>query len=208
MDKKKNITEYRRQLRHRILECAQAAFAAKGIRAVKMDDIADELQISKRTLYEIYATKEALLFAGLKANQEKYDRKLQEYVDGKERNVMEILLFALNYYMEGLDDTSAEYIADLNRYPKIYEYFLERRAKRREHFRTFLRQGSEEGYFRSDFNYEIMETIIDGIQQSVHDSDLYARFPVKEVFYTMTQVIFRSICTSKGFEELEKFRLM
>ena len=33
------------------------AFVAQGIRAVKMDDISQELGISKRTLYELYDNK-------------------------------------------------------------------------------------------------------------------------------------------------------
>lgn len=36
-------------------------FLSKGVKAVKMDDIAMSLSISKRTLYEIFADKEDLL---------------------------------------------------------------------------------------------------------------------------------------------------
>ena len=208
MEESKNITQYRRQLRKRIIEYAYPAFATRGIKAVKMDDIADALQISKRTLYEIYSNKEELLFEGLKTYQEDYDRKLKEYIDNCERNVMEIVLFVLNYHMEELGDTSAKFIADLHRYPAISEYFMKRRAEHRENFRSFLKRGIEEGYFRSDFNFEIMDTIINGVQQTVHNSNLYDKFPVKEVFYTMSQVIFRSICTTKGINELEKFKLL
>ena len=58
MQKLNTPTEYRRQLRKRILEVASLEFRSKGIRSVKMDDIANSLSISKRTLYEIYENKE------------------------------------------------------------------------------------------------------------------------------------------------------
>ena len=61
MQEKKTITAYKKGLREVILKTAMKAFAEKGIRAVKMDDIAESLSISKRTMYEIYATKEELL---------------------------------------------------------------------------------------------------------------------------------------------------
>jgi AcrR family transcriptional regulator len=48
-------------LRARITEQAKQAFSAYGIKAVRMDDIAAAEGISKRTLYELYADKEALL---------------------------------------------------------------------------------------------------------------------------------------------------
>lgn len=45
-------TAYRRELRNRILSVSMDEFHAHGVRAVKMDDIACKLSISKRTLYE------------------------------------------------------------------------------------------------------------------------------------------------------------
>ena len=71
MQEKKTITAYKKGLREVILKTAMKAFAEKGIRAVKMDDIAESLSISKRTMYEIYATKEELLYEGVKAFRER-----------------------------------------------------------------------------------------------------------------------------------------
>ena len=58
----KNISTYKEALKDKILTTAMTAFARNGIRAVKMDDIANALSISKRTLYEVYRNKEDLLF--------------------------------------------------------------------------------------------------------------------------------------------------
>ena len=59
-------TQYRKELRERIPDVAITFFQQKGIKAVKMDDIATILQISKRTLYEIYDNKEDLLLKHLR----------------------------------------------------------------------------------------------------------------------------------------------
>ena len=53
MAESSKITAYKQRLRDRIVDTAMTAFAAQGIRAVKMDDIAQQLGISKRTLYEL-----------------------------------------------------------------------------------------------------------------------------------------------------------
>ena len=63
-----HISEYRAALKGKILDKALQLFFANGIRAVKMDDIAKSLSISKRTLYELYDNKEILLFECLKKN--------------------------------------------------------------------------------------------------------------------------------------------
>ena len=52
-----SLSTYRQELKVRILQTAMREFKQKGIRDVRMDDIAGILGISKRTLYEIYENK-------------------------------------------------------------------------------------------------------------------------------------------------------
>ena len=51
MVENKNITTYKESLKEKILSAAMALFAEKGIKAVKMDDIANSLSIFNRTIY-------------------------------------------------------------------------------------------------------------------------------------------------------------
>lgn len=53
----------REQRRNWILDAAERCFHAKGIDAVKMEDVADEAQLGKGTLYLYFRTKETLLLA-------------------------------------------------------------------------------------------------------------------------------------------------
>jgi AcrR family transcriptional regulator len=52
-------------MRDRILETADRLFYSQGIRAVGVDTIAAEIGISKRTLYNHFPSKDALIFAYL-----------------------------------------------------------------------------------------------------------------------------------------------
>ena len=70
MQENRQISSYRQALKERILKTAMELFATHGVKAVKMDDIAASLGISKRTLYEIYENKEVLLLAGVKSHHE------------------------------------------------------------------------------------------------------------------------------------------
>lgn len=49
-------------LRARVVKEASQEFIKKGIKSVRMDDIAALLTISKRTLYEVFNDKEELLY--------------------------------------------------------------------------------------------------------------------------------------------------
>ena len=48
-------------IKEKIVKYASKAFAQRGIRQVKMDELASEMSISKRTLYELFGDKESLL---------------------------------------------------------------------------------------------------------------------------------------------------
>ena len=52
MSKLTSPQAYREELKQRIIDVAMKEFWLKGVKAVKMDDIANDLTISKRTLYE------------------------------------------------------------------------------------------------------------------------------------------------------------
>lgn len=66
MHKESSQTCYKLELRNRILKAAMTEFLHKGVKSVKMDDIANALAISKRTLYEIYSNKEELLLEAVR----------------------------------------------------------------------------------------------------------------------------------------------
>jgi len=83
MQETKEISAYKQGLKGKILEMAMKAFGEKGIRAVKMDDVAVYLGISKRTLYELYDNKEQLLFEGVKM----YHEQRQALVKGKTKDL-------------------------------------------------------------------------------------------------------------------------
>ena len=81
MQKNNPYTSYRMDLRTKILKCAMMNFRQKGIRAVKMDDIACQLSISKRTLYEIFIKKEDLLFESIIFNDEMQKKRQISFID-------------------------------------------------------------------------------------------------------------------------------
>ena len=56
------ISKYKRELQRKIPEVAMKLFTERGISAVRMDDVAQTMGISKRTIYELYNKKEDLLF--------------------------------------------------------------------------------------------------------------------------------------------------
>ena len=53
-----------------------------GIKSVRMDDVANVMGMSKRTLYEMFGDKEELLYESIIHHREKMHRALKERAEG------------------------------------------------------------------------------------------------------------------------------
>ena len=200
----KNISTYKEGLKEKILSTAMAAFYKNGIRAVKMNDIANALSISKRTLYELYKNKEDLLFEGIRRYHQLRHDEMRNFASG-DVSVMDIVLHSFKLEIEDFNFANPAFFSDLLRYPRILEYFEEDKKNDQKQFMSFLQRGIDEGYFRGDLNYDLVVSILELQHKHIMMSQLYQRFSMKEICYNLLFVSLRGICTSKGIAVLDAF---
>lgn len=191
-------------LRERILETAMHAFIAKGIKAVKMDDIAQRLGISKRTLYEIYENKERLVYECLKKYREDKDREMTILYE-KSTTVMDMILHLYRYKVEEFRSTSPDFYADMVKYPSVVELFTEDSRQSHEHFIGFLMRGVEEGYFRKDVDMELVSRIFTALTYYIMENQLYKDFSIEQIFHNLVFVSLRGFCTPEGVNLLDHY---
>ena len=203
MIESKNITAYRQNLKNRIIDTAMQAFAAQGIRAVKMDDVVRKLGISKRTLYEIYENKEDLLFEGVKKYRKQQELDLLAVVSAS-KNVIDVLLYVYQETMEEFHKTVPQFYMDLVKYPKVMSFLEVDRQKKQEHLQEFLQRGVQEGYFRKDVDFDIAAILLNTIAQSIMSAKLYQQYSMKQLFQNLVFITLRGLCTLRGVEALDK----
>lgn len=199
----KETTAYRVSLRERIIEKAMQDFSMHGIRAVKMDDLANELGISKRTLYEIFEDKETLLFEGIKVYGERKQEYMRSYAEDERHHVINIILEAYRMKVEEVRAVNPAFYLDLMKYPKLARYMKEAQQKSREGFLAFMRRGVNEGYFRPDVNYEIVPHIFDALGQYILSNSLVQQYSVEELFSNCFLIALRGFCTDKGLHTID-----
>ncbi len=197
MRKNGNTTVYRESLGTKILEMAMPLFKERGIKAVKMDDIAREMGISKRTLYEIYGNKEELLYECIRLHSDNMMERINEYA-GHEGNELRVMTYALKLKLEDLLTTDARYISDLEKYPKIMALRLERREELAKESRVFVKSCVEHGYFRGDINYDIVDRLGDAVMEYVMREKIYNDYSWGEIFHTFIGIHIMGCCTEKG----------
>lgn len=203
MRKSSNMTIYRENLKAKILDTSMLLFKHNGIKAVKMDDIAAEMGISKRTLYEIYSNKEDLLYECVKFDSERMAKQLQEYAS-KTENEMDVIAFFLKAKLKDLGTINPLFFLETQKYSKIVKFLQEYNEKQRADSYIFMKKGIEHGFFRGDINYEIVHKLSDAAMNYVMQTKMYRKYSLKEIFHTFITVYMRGCCTNKGLEYLEK----
>lgn len=202
MQENSEISEYKKGLRSRITEVAMHLFTRDGIRAVKMDDVASCMNISKRTIYEIYEKKEDLLFDVVVAH---FKQRLDnlENVTRRCENVMEILLEVYRMKVADFKNTNPLFFTEMNRYPRLQQFLVEQNDHMRENSLLFIQRGVEEGYFRDDLNYQMAVLQFDAMGQYVLEKELYRQYSIEDIFRNLVFVSLRGLCTKKGIKAID-----
>ena len=203
MQKNTTTTEYKKALRQRIIDAAMQCFMQKGIKAVRMDDIANELSISKRTLYEIFQNKEDLLFEGVKNATEQQRQSMLVYSQ-QHNDVMQIILHFYVLKIRELDTVNPLFFTEINKYDKVRNYLQERHEEQRKNTNKFFLRGVEEGYFLPQLNYDIVTRLGDASMEYVMSTKMYKEYSLQELFKNFVSVLLRGYCTEKGQRLLEK----
>lgn len=143
--------------RERILVRARDLFMQFGIRSVSMDDIATEMGISKKTIYQYFADKEELVSAvillKIGENQSRCD------LDRKESaNAIEEMFRAMEMVEQMFRTMNPSVLFDLRKYhPVAYAHF----EKHKNDYlfnviRSNLERGIREELYRPEINVEII----------------------------------------------------
>ena len=195
--------QYRKELKEKILSHAMREFRAKGIRAVTMNDIAQSLSISKRTVYEIYKDKEEILLDGLRFQYKIGDERIKEAVVTC-TNVIEKLAVFYNLHFHELAYFSPEFSNDIQKYPKAKELIEGNIVERNKRALEFFKHGVEEGFFRADVDYNVVMEIGSKSSRNVMEERLYEKYPIQHIFRNFLLLYLRGICTLKGVQLLDE----
>ncbi len=188
--------------RRRIVGAARVHFFSHGFRSVTMDDLAEELGISKKTLYAHFPGKfdllEAVLadkFASVEAMLKELTRKdahnfpatLRELLAGKHRELAEIKPpFVRNMRQKA---------------PEVFKLVERRRAALiQRYFGKFFIEGQRAGMVRKDVPAKLIIEILLALVQSIMNPAKIEELGMmpKEGFSGILKIILEGALTAKG----------
>ncbi len=194
----------REELRKRVIEEASRAFGKYGIRNVHMDNLACAFSISKRTLYELFCDKEQLLLEVFVMHQQEMITYISE-VASKAQNALEVIFAFYKRKLSELTELNPLFLRDLRKYPNVLAYIRERQKQNDAAALVHYQKGVEEGIFRDDINFDIINQAISMQFEMFVYSDITENYPLSEIYSEVTFLHMRGITTPKGMQMVDAF---
>lgn len=141
----------------RIHQHAHDLFMQFGLKSVSMDDIANKMGISKKTIYQFYSDKEQLVAEVVKQITSQNQQQCDIDISNSENAIHEIIL-AMEQMSKLFQKMNPSILFDLQKYyPQAYKFFLVHKNEFVfEKIRQNIIRGVKEGLYRSDMNIEIV----------------------------------------------------
>ncbi len=192
--------------KERIVSEAAAMFAQQGLKSVRMDDIATELCISKRTLYALFEDKEELIYLSLQYWIEQQCQAHLQVMSEVENELEGIFKIMKNAHKNSAVKQRIE--GNLKKfYPEVYARIQREGAiKNRIGLKKLLDRCTEKGIFRSEVNNELTLGIFYALCNALIQRDLEIipeSMSDEEAFLQLITTLFRGIATPKGLELIE-----
>lgn len=152
MSPRPNVSDERKQ---QILDAAIAVFARLGFRAARMDDVAEQVGLSKAALYLYYKSKDAIIAALLQRLFAQEFKQLQALVESenKEPVVEQLLILARQFaaMMQGMGrlmPIAFEFYAIAGRDKQVRQFLKEYFTDYRRLLARLIERGIERREFR------------------------------------------------------------
>lgn len=190
-------------LKENILNIARRDFFQKGLRQVSMDDIAEAAGISKRTLYELYKSKELLITDVIYRNFDAVLTQMMVHVNEMRqegRSPVEILLRIYIFSRRSHDQINKVVFDELRKYyPTLNSTQIQTlQAKHDQLLYQLSLECKEAGFIRQEVNTDLIFRLL----RDLHNDKLHyvasGLYTPSDIVAYLVMPLIRSIGTYKG----------
>ncbi len=186
-------------IRMRIVQIAHQLFTNRGYRSVTIQDMASELGISKKTIYQYFNSKEEIADAVIKGTM----RQISDHIDSSaimSGDPIEVLRQTLRQIKEEILRLSPLFLSDIQKtVPKIWSQILQFRMEKAKFVGKLITDAKEKGLVKETINPQIATVLFLESMQAFIRPDVAARhgFAMNELIDTLFNVFIDGILDPK-----------
>lgn len=193
--------------RKRIIEVATKHFLDYGYKKVTMDEIADALGMSKKTLYQFFSSKYELLNAVADEKVCSINEYINQTLESEEMNFIQKVHTIIQCVSKEHHQMRPAALLDIQKsVPEIWKKIMDTQKQQIAiKFTQLMEMGKQQGYVRTDIPSEIITAVYSSAILTMLNPEVYNalnRTP-SECFQYAVKIIYEGILTNKGLEELE-----
>jgi AcrR family transcriptional regulator len=186
----------------RIVGAARRHYFAHGFRTVTMDDLAEELGMSKKTLYGSFPSKLDLLRAVLLDKFRSVESDLDRVMASASKDVLGALQELLACMQRHTEEIQPPFVRDIRREaPEMFQIIQTRRRELIQHyFGKLFEDGRRAGIIRKDMSTRLMIEILVGATEAIMNPTKMAELGLTPAtgYVNIITVILEGILTEKG----------
>lgn len=194
----------------KIVDHVSQMILSLGVKSVRMDDVANSLGMSKRTLYELFGDKEELLSQSIVHMMERRCKNISEQVRDCD-NMLEVLMKSIKIFTNSgqVSDMEKRLTANLKKfYPAVYEKVQRVHSEWGvQGLQYALDRCLAEGYLDPSVDVELMARLFftsTGVLMSDNDVILPDGVSREEAFGAMVVNFLRGLSTVKGLQLIDE----
>lgn len=195
--------------KEKILAGAKELFSRYGIKNITMDEIAKQLGVSKKTIYQEFPDKDSLVHILMTSDLDIHHKEFDDIFNRSE-NVVDEVFTIMKKMTEIFSNCNPIMYYDLQKfYPKTWKIFNDFRHKYiLERVERTIEKGKKDGLVRQDINTRILAHLrIEEISMAMSGQVFpHDKFNMLEVQLALTEHFLYGICTLKGHKLVNKYK--
>lgn len=194
-------------VKQQIIQHSMDLFMRYGIKSVTMDDIARNLGISKKTLYQYVSNKNDLITQIFQQKIE-LEKQIMAQIREKSADAIDEILKIAAYVIRELRELSPTTVYDLQKYYR--ETWRQMEALHKKHIYKIIREnisrGIKQGLYRNNMDPDIIAKLYVGKTSLVVDEDLFPtrEYNIGDLFKEYIYYHIHGIASPRGLQLLEK----
>ncbi len=195
-------------MKEKIIEGASQLFMKYGVRSITMDDIASQLAISKKTIYQFFKNKDELVTTISSAHMEMEKSEYSEIEDNT-TNAIEEIIEVSNCFREHMHEVNPKLLFELKKYhPEAWSVYTKFKTEFvKGHIKRNIEKGIREGYYREELDPEIIALYRLEQVELIFDEQIYPKekFIFTEVPMKLFDHFVHGLLTDKGRELFQEY---
>lgn len=197
------------EIQERIRQKADELFRRYGIRSVTMDEIAAQLGMSKKTIYQYYTDKDQLVDA-VAVDEIQFSQECCMKDAAASENAIEEIFRVMEFVEVMFRNMNPSMLHDLEKYhPLGYKKFLDHKNKfLYEMVKKNIERGIKEELYRPEIDVEIMSRYRLESMMFAFNSNLFptSKFNLVKLHHEILEHFLYGLATLKGYKLILKYK--